>query len=103
MTEALRLFFLLMVAHAVADFGLQSDWMAQNKRTSRIVRLMHSLIHGGAVYVVAPVFGPVEVVAHYVTDSIKSRGVRPSLLADQSIHVGTKAIYVLLTLAWVKP
>jgi uncharacterized protein DUF3307 len=86
--------FLLLVGHAVADFGLQSDWMAQNKRTSRIVRFMHSLIHGGATCLVLGVgYGIAETAAHYLIDSVTIKGKRPSLFVDQFLHVACKIAY----------
>jgi hypothetical protein len=86
--------FLLIVGHAVADFGLQSDWMAINKRTSRIVRLMHSLIHGGATCLVLGAgYGLAETAAHYLIDSLTIHGKRPSLLVDQSMHIACKVAY----------
>lgn len=89
-------FFLLCVAHAVADFGLQSDWMAQNKRTSLIVRAMHSLIHGGAVYVVMPQAAVVETLLHFGIDSITKNGKRPPLWLDQFAHVACKVAYIAI-------
>lgn len=90
--------FLFLVAHAIADFGLQSDWMAQNKRTSKIVRFMHCLIHGGCAYVVGGIFfGVVETILHFLIDSITIKGKRPSLLVDQSLHILCKVLYALST------
>jgi len=60
--------FELLIGHAFADFGLQSDWMAKNKNrhvspsyvpegqrftpTWFYVLSAHSLIHSGFVYMI---------------------------------------------------
>jgi len=36
----------LLLAHMVADYPLQTDWMASNKHNSLKALLSHSVIHG---------------------------------------------------------
>ena len=58
------LLFLLMVGHAVADYGLQTKYIAENKSPYGgdgwvFTLLAHSLIHAGMVFFItglAPVF-----------------------------------------------
>jgi hypothetical protein len=70
--------------------------MAVNKRTSWIVRLNHSLIHGAATSaLVGPLFGAIETAAHFSIDSWTIDGKRPSLRLDQSLHALCKIAYVL--------
>lgn len=65
----LEMFFLLLIGHAVADFCLQTDWIARSKNRHAVpagydpklhgpqqtiwpyVLSAHALTHGGAVYV----------------------------------------------------
>lgn len=34
-----------LVAHAIGDYLLQSDWMAQNKRTKDVAAVVHALVY----------------------------------------------------------
>lgn len=36
----------LLAAHMIADYPLQTDWMAENKHESSLALLAHSAIHG---------------------------------------------------------
>ena len=83
--------FLLLVGHAVADYALQSDWIANNKNRHAIpkgydpqkhgprqtvwpyVLSAHGLVHGGMVYLVTGHFGLAlfESVAHILIDAGK--------------------------------
>lgn len=97
----MKILFSLIAGHAIADYGLQSAYMATNKRNP-IVLLAHSLIHGAIVdqalrqngvanstrYAVA------EVIAHTAIDAAKSRGWLCES-SDQALHVLCKIAIVL--------
>jgi hypothetical protein len=93
---------LLVLAHFVCDFSLQSDRMAREKvpgsdRTLnwRWWLLGHSSSHGLAVALITgvPLLGVAETALHGLIDWCKGR-YRLSMTIDQSLHL-------LCKLAWV--
>jgi hypothetical protein len=96
-------FLALMLAHAVADFMLQPDWMARGKGGLRPL-VLHGLIVLIAAQVALGTWTAPEVLllagAHVVTDFTKARLFpRPALgpfLADQAVHVATVAALAAL-------
>ncbi len=93
-------FFLLMCAHALCDFQLQNGLMHGAKSTGSgdwyIWMLAHSLICGGAVYVVTGslFLGITETVAHFIIDTWKAND-RIGLHADQLLHVLFRIVYAI--------
>lgn len=45
-----KLLFLIF-AHFIGDWGLQSEWMAENKRRSRLVLFAHCMIWTGCIVI----------------------------------------------------
>jgi hypothetical protein len=105
------LFFQLVIGHALADFVLQTDTMAQAKdRHSDFGKSLgdnfppwyywlgaHALVHGGAVFLFtgSALLGIVEVVLHSAIDSAKcERWI--NFHQDQALHVLCKVGYCLL-------
>lgn len=109
--------FLMLFAHALADFVLQPEAMGYGKnRHAKVHEKKHSLfpvwwywlsahamIHGGAVYIVAGmmvgtsyalIYALLETVAHWLTDFAKCEG-WIGVHTDQAIHIGCKVIYAV--------
>ena len=107
------LFYMLVGAHCIGDFGLQSDWMATNK--NRHVRdrytneertklqiiwphllFAHCMIHGFLVTLVTQNLwaGLAEIAVHAATDFAKCEGWF-GFHTDQAIHVAAKLVWVL--------
>lgn len=104
--------FELLVGHAVADFGLQSDWMAKNKnrnvspsyvpkgqrftQTWFYVLSAHALIHGGFVYLITGslFLGLFETVSHWILDFLKCENITDPHI-DQILHIGSKVVYAI--------
>jgi Protein of unknown function (DUF3307) len=103
--DPIAVFFALAVAHALADFPLQGDYIAKQKTRASagsdeewiIALLAHSLIHAGCVWLVtgSMLLGAVELLLHALIDIGKGQR-KFGLLTDQALHLGCKAIYVLL-------
>jgi hypothetical protein len=110
-------FFYLLIGHAVADYALQSPWMAKAKNRHSgppesydpamhgkiqpiwpMVMAAHALIHAGAVVVITgdPFLGVWQFLAHYMIDTLKCDKMF-NVWVDQSLHVfvlAMTAIYV---------
>lgn len=63
----------LLVAHFVADFPLQSDWMALNKSKNNVALWVHALVYSLCFVPWGFIFMLVTFVAHFCTDYITSR------------------------------
>lgn len=76
--------FMLFVGHALADFALQTDFMARAKNRNtdigkdhwHVALPAHALIHGGFVmlFTGTPLVALLEVLAHTAIDAIKCEG-----------------------------
>lgn len=106
-----ELIFRMLIAHAVADFALQSTDMAKGKNRNRKPENIppgqkytpcwpywmasHSLIHGGAIYIATGSLtcGIIETVAHAAIDFAKCENwTGPHI--DQFLHLLCKAAYI---------
>ncbi len=93
------IFLVLLAAHAVGDFALQTSWMARSKESGGLLArqpalLLHVAIHALVAYVFLQQWGlwltPVAVlVTHYLVDLIKPLlgSSARSLAWDQALHV----------------
>ncbi len=102
--EVLDSLILLILAHFVCDFVLQSDRMAKEKVPGSDVTLSwrwwltaHASTHGLAVAMITgfPIFGVAEAFAHAGIDWLKGR-FQFALALDQSMHVACKIIWIVL-------
>lgn len=111
--SAAIVFFALMIGHALADFPLQGEFLAitKDRRFQPPVgskfpvspRLWiyslsaHCLIQAGAVWIVttSPLLAFIELVVHWLIDFVKCEG-STGFEFDQWLHIGTKAVYVVL-------
>ena len=65
---------LLPLLHYVADFELQTDWMAVNKSKHWGALGLHVLIYSAVFAVVfGPLFGLITFITHFITDALTSR------------------------------
>ena len=117
----LKLLFLLIFGHCLADTSLQTDFMAKGKNRhipldlTRVpkgqtpVKLWwmwlshHSVIHGGIVFLITGsfLFAIIETISHWVIDFFKCEN-KYSPYEDQILHLGMKAIYILLIIRGIK-
>ncbi|TCD58964.1 DUF3307 domain-containing protein [Synechococcus sp. BS56D] len=98
----LDLLILLVLAHFVCDFVLQSDRMAREKTPGLDDTLnwrwwlgAHASTHGLAVALITgiPLLGLAEMFVHAIIDWLKVR-LRFSLATDQCLHLFCKLIWV---------
>lgn len=117
---AFVLLFGFLIGHAFADFPLQGDFLSRGKNRHGIpvtladgkttpkdlwIYLMsaHCLIHAGFVWLIcgSVVIAMLEFVLHWLIDVVKCEG-WSSFAGDQWMHIGTKALYVvILWQGWV--
>ena len=98
------LFFAFAIMHALADFSLQSDYMARGKRRDQaanteewvIALTAHSLVHAGGVWLISGsvLLGAVELGLHWLIDLGKGEG-KYGVSADQGLHLACKLGYVV--------
>ena len=102
------LFSRLLIGHAVADFALQSDWIAKAKNwnTNHNAALgcswwwvlsAHAAIHAGAVWVITGSgrLAAFEFVAHWAIDALKNAKITGPT-TDQWLHVACKAMWLVV-------
>jgi hypothetical protein len=112
MIPVLILAFRLLIGHAVADFALQTEWMAKfknwrvasppplgQKQQSVWVYVLssHAMIHGGAVWVAtgSATLGLAETVAHWLIDLGKCSSLY-GIHEDQTMHLICKGTWLAL-------
>lgn len=99
------LVFAMLIGHALADYPLQVDFLAQGKNRHTAIGAQwwpwllgsHALIHGGFVWAItaSPWLGLAEVAAHALTDFLKCEK-RIGFHTDQTIHVICKVVWALI-------
>lgn len=102
--NAWTVFGLLIVAHALADYPLQGDFLARAKNPMAPITgvpwyqalAAHSIIQAGFVWVItgSALFGAIEFLIHGLTDYAKCTN-RINFNADQAIHIGCKAVFAI--------
>ncbi len=117
LTEGLKLFFALIIGHALADYPLQGEYLALHKNRNYVPAnssqepsglwihclLAHSLIHAGFVWLITgrSIFAVAELILHVLLDGAKCEH-KTSFHTDQILHAVCKATYVILiTIGWV--
>jgi hypothetical protein len=110
--SAAQVLFLLVTAHALADFPLQGEFlsMCKNRRLltlradpARPVAMWpwclaaHCFIHGAAVWAVTGCFtlGCIETGLHAVIDFLKCEG-KTTFVQDQMLHLSCKVGYLII-------
>lgn len=103
-SAACQLLLLLLMAHFLGDFGLQSDRMAREKCPGQGVILgwgwwitSHAAIHGLLVALLCGYawLGAAEWLLHFLIDYGKCRQ-RWNLAIDQALHLICKLAWVLI-------
>ena len=109
----LGILFALFIGHAIADYPLQHEFMAQAKqpkywkevKSSKgfewvFVLAFHCFIHGGAVWLLTEslLLGLIETVLHFLIDVARNQE-RICFISDQLLHLGCKVGYLIFLFA----
>ena len=70
---SVNLLLLLIVIHYVADFWLQTEWMATNKSTNTDALILHCMIYSIPFLWFGIEFAVLTGLMHYITDFTTSR------------------------------
>lgn len=105
----MMLLIALLVAHALADYPLQGDFLSKAKnRLAPIPGVpwyqalgAHAVIQGGLVALLTgmPLLGLAEALIHAATDDAKCAG-RISFNTDQAIHIGCKLAWAMIAVGF---
>ena len=103
----LTLLIQLIAGHALADFPLQGEFLANAKNPNTdlgkdkwiLCLLYHATIHGVIVTMLTnnPILGLAEITIHFCTDLLKCKSII-TFNQDQFIHIGCKILWALMTL-----
>lgn len=106
------LLFLLVAAHALADYPLQGPFLSEAKNRNTSVGKVfwphalfaHAMIHGGFVLLLTGSIwlAVAEVVIHSITDWLKCES-RISLNTDQFVHIACKVVWAVAAVFHLVP
>jgi len=84
---SIKLVLWLLFTHWVADFLMQSAWMAQNKSKQLDALAMHCLTYGGVVGLMTlnPMLGLINGLIHFPVDFVTSR-INAKLWEEKKTH-----------------
>jgi hypothetical protein len=97
--------FWLVIGHFVADYTLQTDFIAQRKSKWNSIPAVpwyyvltaHAATHAAAVGIItgSPLLAALELIWHWIIDHLKCMGLT-SIHIDQFLHVVCKIILTIL-------
>lgn len=104
-TTVLTKFFFLLFAHALADYSLQTDFIAtgKNRHTPNphvpwyYIMVAHCMLHAGFVtmFTGSLWLGVAEFLLHFLLDVLKCEG-KTNIHVDQGGHVACKLLWAIL-------
>lgn len=105
MDNFITLFLTLALCHFLADYSLQTEYMAISKNRWREGAskdwfwplFAHSSVHGLAVFAIthSMIFAVVEVILHFIIDDRRCKN-DYSYTTDQILHLSCKFVYALI-------
>ena len=110
-------FWMLLFAHVVMDYSLQTDWIGKGKNWNfnkwlpekqtyesgvpwYYIMAAHCIMHGGAVTILtgSVYMGLAETIIHFVADCLKCAKIT-NIHEDQAIHILCKVLWAGLLVA----
>ena len=118
MSTHAEVLFALLLGHAVADYPLQTDYIARFKNWNNAsppppgqkqqavwpyVMSAHAATHSAAVWIVTSslTLAACEFVAHWLIDAAKCAG-RTDIHTDQALHVVCKVLWLALYVGGIR-
>ena len=109
MIEIILLFIFLLFAHYIADFALQSAFLAENKYKSHHIMFAHCMIYTGVLSIVLLLFDVLTLaligfilLSHFIIDTLKGLDIKAGLISiealfhiDQVLHIVIIGVIVL--------
>ena len=104
MLNLLLILSVIYTLHFIADFILQSDYVAQNKSKNNWVLIQHGFIYSLPFILISPLYAVANGVIHIFVDYFTSR-VSSKLWAQGKVHwffvtIGFDQLLHILTLTW---
>ena len=95
-TDALKLFYQLLVCHFIGDYVLQNDFIAKTKGENWWHLIAHCFLYTVPFALLFGVDGRLILllISHFVIDAQKARWKMISYIADQLYHILILLIYV---------
>ena len=96
---------IILVIHFVADFVLQSDWMAKNKSKDNKALLLHVSVYSiPFMLLISPLYGLINGILHFAIDYTTAR-LSSKLWARGDVHnffvvIGFDQLLHALSLLW---
>ena len=81
----LKTIIIILIIHFIADFVLQSSWMAQNKSKSNIALLTHVLVYMVPFLLIGFWYALLNAFLHFIIDYNTSR-LTSKLWAEGKVH-----------------
>lgn len=98
---------LLLVAHFIGDFVLQSHWMSVNKSSNWKALAAHVAVYGACLTPFGLLFALANAAIHGAVDAVTSRITKRLWLAQRwhyfFLVIGADQLTHYLCLLWVKP
>lgn len=111
MKQIIEALMLILTAHMVGDYFLQTDYLALNKGKDNYILLVHCILYAFGVGIVFSIFGftltaidlAIISAIHFPVDYLKARGITPkytgnknALFLDQLIHYMTIILIMII-------
>lgn len=117
----IKMLFLLIASHCLADTALQTEFMAKGKNRNTPIDLSrvppgqkpiklwwmwlthHAMIHGGLICLLTDslLFGIIETLSHWIIDFFKCEN-KYNPFVDQILHVAIKIMFIVLIMSNIK-
>lgn len=104
--KSTELAIVILFAHMLGDYFLQTDYLAKNKGKDNYILLAHCILYSLGIGIVFGIFGitlttidlALISAIHYPIDYLKARGITPRLIGDKNALILDQAIHYITLL-----